>query len=114
MNVYSERQKTLLENEEIAGYRHFLLLSQGLFAPSKNFCSFVSILNFSSADAFNFKILSLVVHIPKSSICMGYLYSTKSFLTHSPLKILLNPLPDEKISDWSKSKQTADDFLKCL
>ena len=25
-----------------------------------------------------------------------------------------NPLPDEKILDWSKSKQIADDILKCI
>ena len=27
---------------------------------------------------------------------------------------LLNPLPDDKILDWSKLKQIADDFLKCI
>ena len=26
----------------------------------------------------------------------------------------LNPLPDDKISDWSKLKQTADDILKYI
>ena len=25
----------------------------------------------------------------------------------------LNPLPDDKILDWSKLKQVADDILKC-
>ena len=25
-----------------------------------------------------------------------------------------NPLPDDKILDWSKLKQTADDILKCI
>ena len=25
-----------------------------------------------------------------------------------------NPLPDDKISDWSKLKQIADDILKCI
>ena len=25
-----------------------------------------------------------------------------------------NPLPDKKILDWSKLKQTADDILKCM
>ena len=25
----------------------------------------------------------------------------------------LNPLPDDKILDWSKLKQIADDILKC-
>ena len=26
----------------------------------------------------------------------------------------INPLPDDKILDWSKLKQTADDILKCI
>ena len=26
----------------------------------------------------------------------------------------LNPLPDNKILDWSKLKQIADDILKCV
>ena len=25
-----------------------------------------------------------------------------------------NPLPDDKISDWSKLEQIADDILKCI
>ena len=29
-------------------------------------------------------------------------------------KGLVNPLPDDKILDWSKLKQTADDILKCI
>ena len=29
-------------------------------------------------------------------------------------KILVNPLLDDKILDWSKVKQTADDILKCI
>ena len=28
--------------------------------------------------------------------------------------ILINPLPDNKILDWSKLKQIADDILKCI
>ena len=27
---------------------------------------------------------------------------------------LFNPLPDDKIVDWSKLKQIADDILKCI
>ena len=27
---------------------------------------------------------------------------------------LFNPLPDDKILDWSKMKQIADDILKCI
>ena len=30
----------------------------------------------------------------------------------SPRK--LNPLPDDKILDWSKMKQIVDNFLKCI
>ena len=26
----------------------------------------------------------------------------------------LNPLPDDKILDWSKLKQISDDILKCI
>ena len=26
----------------------------------------------------------------------------------------INPLPDDKILDWSKFKQIADDILKCI
>ena len=26
----------------------------------------------------------------------------------------LNPLPDDKILDWSKLKEIADDILKCI
>ena len=26
----------------------------------------------------------------------------------------VTPLPDDKILDWSKLKQTADDILKCI
>ena len=26
----------------------------------------------------------------------------------------VNPLPDDKILDWSKLKQTADNILKCI
>ena len=29
-------------------------------------------------------------------------------------KKILNPLPDDKISDWSKLKQIADNILKCI
>ena len=30
------------------------------------------------------------------------------------LEILFNSLPDNKILDWSKLKQIADDILKCI
>ena len=28
--------------------------------------------------------------------------------------VFFNPLPDDKILDWSKSKQIEDDILKCF
>ena len=28
--------------------------------------------------------------------------------------MVFNPLPDDKILDWSKFKQIADDILKCI
>ena len=31
-----------------------------------------------------------------------------------PYASVLNPLPDNKISDWFKPKQIADDILKCI
>ena len=27
---------------------------------------------------------------------------------------IINPLPENKILDWSKQKQIADDILKCI
>ena len=30
------------------------------------------------------------------------------------ISLVLNPLPDDKILDWSKLKETADDILKCI
>ena len=35
-------------------------------------------------------------------------------LVESISKNYLNPLPDDKILDWSKLKQIADDILKCI
>ena len=35
-------------------------------------------------------------------------------IEQSPVKWELNPLPDDKILDWSKLKQIADDILKCI
>ena len=31
-----------------------------------------------------------------------------------PTPTILNPLPDDKILEWSKLKQIADDILKCI
>ena len=33
---------------------------------------------------------------------------------HTTNLMLLNPLPDDNILDWSKLKQIADDILKCI
>ena len=30
------------------------------------------------------------------------------------LALLITPLPDDKIVDWSKLKQIADNILKCI
>ena len=30
------------------------------------------------------------------------------------INLLINPSPDNKILDWSKFKQIADDILKCI
>ena len=51
--------------------------------------------------------------------------SGKQDLTHLPnpsinqivimiLQVLINLLPDDKILDWSKLEQTADNILKCI
>ena len=37
----------------------------------------------------------------------------KSKVAHL-MTLTFNPLPDEKILDWSKLKQIADDILKCI
>ena len=34
--------------------------------------------------------------------------------TQETEKVMFNPLPDDKILDWSKLKQIADDILKCI
>ena len=40
----------------------------------------------------------------------------KSMKKHIPgvFFSFVNPLPDDKILDWSKLKQIADDILKCI
>ena len=44
--------------------------------------------------------------------------SSKAFFHSSErliiVKQVVNPLPDDKIFDWSKLKQIADDILKCI
>ena len=34
--------------------------------------------------------------------------------THALPEFVKNPLPDDKILDWSKFKQIADDISKCI
>ena len=49
----------------------------------------------------------------KSVIASGSSDSTVRVWSYAGM-ILLNPLPDNKILDWSKLKQIADDILKCI
>ena len=39
---------------------------------------------------------------------------TESPNIHYYCLLTVNPLPDDKILDWSKLKQIADDILKCI
>ena len=41
-------------------------------------------------------------------------YSKYIGLIYHALFICYNPLPDNKILDWSKLKQIADNILKCI
>ena len=40
--------------------------------------------------------------------------SLKISVNPLPNNPYFNPLPDEKILDWSKLKEIADDILKCI
>ena len=47
--------------------------------------------------------------VEKRNLCR--LYIKDSFI---PKNAVFNPLPDDKILDWSKSKQSADYISKCI
>ena len=51
-------------------------------------------------------IISLTI-IKEKHLQQTVFYDIKNIL-------LINPLPDDKILDWSKSKQIADNILKCI
>ena len=38
----------------------------------------------------------------------------QSFTCYYDVGFFVNPLPDDKILDWSNLKQIADDILKCI
>ena len=43
-----------------------------------------------------------------------FLLFPQCFLCISAIRACFNPLPDDKILEWSKLKQIADDILKCI
>ena len=109
---------------ENAAVSPFPTMFSTLSKPNFNF-SHTFIL--SSADAFNLdhsKKLSLSKefynrHVKKELVWERLEgYCVTKFLSQLDLKIagkiMVNPLPDNKILDWSKLKQIADDMLKCI
>ena len=83
-------------------------------------------LKLASASAFNLdqseillfsKELILSEHcfshvlVPNASICNHTLLVSSAVAMY---KFFLNPLPDNRILDWSKLKQIAGDILKCI
>ena len=58
--------------------------------------------------------LSFFLQCVKMSIYGGNdLHEIEQYWPYS-VKRVFNPLPDDKILDWSKLKQIADDILKCI
>ena len=51
-----------------------------------------------------------------SKKCVQTINQVGSLCLYEPCSVKkgLSPLPDDKISDWSKLKQIADDILKCI
>ena len=43
-----------------------------------------------------------------------YMLHSESQVHLDSKNIILNPLPDDKILDWSKLKKIADDIFKCI
>ena len=44
----------------------------------------------------------------------NFLLISNFLYVKGPFYIMINPLPGDKILDWSKLKQIADDILKCI
>ena len=42
------------------------------------------------------------------------IHDVRWYTDHVPERSLFDPLPDDKILDWSKLKQIANDILKCI
>ena len=56
---------------------------------------------------------TLIVFDKGENVTSIFTFSYNVFNTLSPFG-LFNPLPDDKILDWSNFKQTADDISKCI
>ena len=54
----------------------------------------------------------------QNGVTHHFILSQQCFLSHKRIAIsgffLFKPLPDDKILEWSKLKQTVDDILKCI
>ena len=99
---------------ENTGNQHFLL-SQNVFYPAKTNFNFSVTFILSSANAFSLdqsKILSFGKMVKHSFHSKSN--STTNLQSKNCLNPSLNPLPDDKILDWPKLKQIADNILKCI
>ena len=43
-----------------------------------------------------------------------HLFPTMTVLKEGISLVVVNPLPDDKILDWSKKEQIADNILRCI
>ena len=67
--------------------------------------------NFPDGNVFIWKKeLKLVLQLDRSK----YMYGKKQVLSIYVMYHFINPLSDDKILDWSKLKQIADDILKFI
>ena len=82
------RIENIVEKGENAGFQHFLLFSQ---------C---------------FQKLSVSRGVKsRDCVVIGLNQSAPHHIQLTSIMTFFNPLPDDKILDWSKSKQIADDIL---
>ena len=56
----------------------------------------------------------LPCHRQISSVEPHYIFSPAKTFSMEVSEMLINPLPDDKILDWSKLKQIADTVLECI